>query len=133
MASMVFLLILPLFLILYLRLLCGLLDRHGHWNVLGSSLRRRAYPTIEAGGAFPLHPPFEIVVPMTHDGPTRTESSYHAGDYSQDGDHRKNRYERPDGAVTSVRRVGLLGHHRRRWQLVRKGGHDPGLEFRGGL
>ena len=82
--------------------------------------RRWVDSAVDTGRALPLDPTFDVVLAVTHDSPTWTEPSNHAGDNAENGDHCKNGDDGSDRPVTGMGCVSLLGQTPRRWLLLLK-------------
>lgn len=93
-------------------------------------LRRRQVvdPAVYTGGALPLDPPFDIILPEPGDPPAGAKAPHDSGDDSQNGNDSEDGDDRPDRSPAVVCGVGWLVDHRRRrsrWQRLLLERHRP--------
>lgn len=92
--------------------------------------RRTVDSAVEARRAFPLDPALEVVLSMTHDRPTRTNPTDHAGYDSKNSDHCKNGDHGTHRPVARVGGVGFLSHRYGWSQLFHRTRHVARLAMK---
>ncbi|CAL9768802.1 unnamed protein product, partial [Musa acuminata subsp. burmannicoides] len=100
----------------YLPLPLRLLHRHRRSRSdVGARLRRRRRfrPPVHAGGALPLDPPVEVVVPVSEYREAGAEPPHQPGHHRQRHHPQHHPDHRPDRAAPAVRSRGLRVRRRR--------------------